>query len=262
MAERDGSPKALIVLHQEHSTPGRVGRQLQALGVELDVRRPALGDPLPETMGDHVGVVVFGGPMGVNDDVDWIRREIDWLATPLKERKPILGLCLGAQMLAKQLGARVYSYDDKRGEVGYYPLRPTLAADRLCGEKFPRQAYQWHFDGFDLPEGAQLLASGLGDFAHQAFRFARNAVGLQFHPEVTYQMMCRWTTRGAERLERPGARPRGEHLEGWFQHDGAVSRWLAAFLADWMMDSLPAHDEKRAVSGAWKQEPRAAAAAP
>ena len=261
MAESGPSRKALIVLHQEHSTPGRVGRQLLALGVGLDIRRPALGDDLPDTLRDHIGVVVFGGPMSANDDIDWVRREIDWLATPLKEGKPILGLCLGAQMLAKHLGARVYSHPEKRGEVGYYALRPTLAGERLCAAPFPRHAYQWHFDGFDLPEGAQLLASGLGDFAHQAFRHGRNAVGLQFHPEVTYQMMCRWTTRGAERLERPGARPREEHLEGWYQHDGAVSNWLRAFLSAWAEDSLPAHEEKRAASGAWKQEPRAAAAA-
>ena len=107
-----------------------------------------------------------------------------------------------------------------------------------------------------------MLASGEGDFPVQAYRYGRNAVALQFHPEVTYQMMCRWTTRGAERLTRPGARPRHEHLDGWFQHDGAVSAWLRAFLAAWSVDALPAHDEKRAVAGAWKQEPRAAAAAP
>ena len=254
--------RALIVLHQAHSTPGRVGRRLQALGVELDIRRPALGDPLPASVDEHDGVIVFGGPMGANDEDEWIRREIDWLSVPLRQETPILGICLGAQLLARQLGARVFTHPDKRGEAGYYPLTPTLEADRLCETPFPRHAYQWHFDGFDLPAGADLLASGEGDFPVQAYRYGRNAVALQFHPEVTYQMMCRWTTRGAERLERPGARPRGEHLEGWFQHDGAVSNWLAAFLADWSADSLPTHDEKRAVSGAWKQEPRAAAAAP
>ena len=63
-----GSPRrALIVLHQEHSTPGRVGRRLQALGVELDIRRPALGDPLPASLEAHDGVIVFGGPMSAND---------------------------------------------------------------------------------------------------------------------------------------------------------------------------------------------------
>jgi GMP synthase (glutamine-hydrolysing) len=239
MAGRGRGQKALIVLHQEHSTPGRVGRQLQALGIDLDIRRPPLGDELPTTLADHVGVVVFGGPMCANDEHSWLRREIDWLQVPLREEKPFLGLCLGAQLMARRLGARVFTHDDMRGEVGYYPLRPTEAADGLCAVRFPRHAYQWHFDGFDLPEGAHLLAEGVGDFPHQAFVYGRNAVGLQFHPEVTYQMMCRWTTRGHERLTRPGARPREEHLHGWFQHDGAVSNWLQSFLVSWVGDALP-----------------------
>ena len=70
----------LIVLHQEMSTPGRVGHHLQARGFRLDIRRPALGDPLPETLADHAAIVVFGGPMSANDETDFIKREIDWLS--------------------------------------------------------------------------------------------------------------------------------------------------------------------------------------
>ena len=239
MAERSRRRKVLVILHQAHSTPGRVGRQLQALGYDLDIRRYALGDPLPARLDWHAGVVVFGGPMSANDGEEWIKREIDWLSVPLGEDRPYLGICLGAQMLARQLGARVFSHSDRRGEAGYYPLTPTPEGDGLCEAPFPRFAYQWHFDGFDLPTGAELLADGVGDFPHQAYRYGRNAVALQFHPEVTYHMMCRWTTRGAERLTRPGARPPREHLEGWFQHDGAVSRWLARFLEAWAGDKLP-----------------------
>ena len=176
--------------------------------------------------------------MSVNDADEWIRREIDWLEVPLREKRPILGLCLGAQMLARKLGARVFTHGDSRGEAGYYPIRPTKSADRLCAARFPRFVYQWHFDGFDLPEGAELLASGGPEFPNQAFSYGSNAIGLQFHPEVTYQMMCRWTTRGAERLGRPGARAPHEHLRGWFQHDGDVSAWLDTFLAAWLDDAL------------------------
>ena len=93
------------------------------MGVRLDIRRPSFGEPLPQTLADHDGVVVFGGPMGANDTLDWVRREIEWLETPLAEDKPLLGLCLGAQMLARALGARVFSYEDKRSEIGYYPSR-------------------------------------------------------------------------------------------------------------------------------------------
>src|SRR6202161_2232788 len=75
----------LIVLHQETSTPGRVGNALRALGHALDVRRPRFGDPLPETLDHHAGAVIFGGPMSANDPDDYVRREIDWIAVPLRE---------------------------------------------------------------------------------------------------------------------------------------------------------------------------------
>lgn len=224
----------LIVLHQEHSTPGRVGFVLRAMDARLDIRRPSLGEPLPRTLSDHDGVVVFGGPMGANDDAEWIRREIDWLETPLAAEKPLLGICLGAQMLAAKLGARVFGYEDKRSEIGYFPIVPNAAADMLCGEPFPRCVYQWHSDGFDVPREGELLATGGADFPNQAFRYGRRAVALQFHPEVTYHMMCRWTHRGAERLTRPGAQGRPLHLGGWFQHDGRVAAWLDAFLLAWL----------------------------
>ncbi len=234
MTERVGRKKVLIVLHQAHSTPGRVGAILQGLDVRLDIRRPCLGEALPSTLPDHDGAIVFGGPMGANDDCDWVRREIDWLATPLREGKPFLGICLGAQMLARQLGARVFTYPDRRGEVGYTRIAPTPHGDQLCAAPFPRSVYQWHFDGFDLPAGARLLAAGGADFPNQAYAYGARAIGLQFHPEVTYHMMCRWTTLGHERLVRPGAQPRQRHLDGWFQHDGMVANWLTTFLSSWL----------------------------
>ena len=122
----------LIVLHQETSTPGRVGNALRALGHPLDIRRPRFGDPLPEALGQHAGAVIFGGPMSANDPDDYVRREIDWIEIPLREQRPFLGICLGAQMLAKQLGAQVAPHHEGRVEVGYYPIRPTEAGHTLC----------------------------------------------------------------------------------------------------------------------------------
>jgi len=72
----------LIILHQETSTPGRVGNALRALGHTLDIRRPRFGDPLPETLDLHAGAVVFGGPMSANDPDDYVRQEIDWIEIP------------------------------------------------------------------------------------------------------------------------------------------------------------------------------------
>lgn len=222
----------LIVLHQEISTPGRVGHYLQAHGIPLDVRRPALGCPLPDTLERHAGVVVFGGPMSANDETDFIRREIEWLAVPLKERKPFLGICLGAQMLARHLGAPVCFHPEGLVEIGYYPLHATAAGRAVC-DPWPSHVYQWHREGFELPAGAELLAEG-DAFAVQAFRYGPCAYGVQFHAEVTHAMMCRWTTRGHARMELPGAQPRTEHYADRPVYDPAIRRWLVDFLDQWI----------------------------
>src|SRR5947209_18184217 len=122
----------LIILHQETSTPGRVGNALRALGYPLDIQRPRFGDLLPETLERHAGAVIFGGPMSANDSDDFVRREIDWIAVPLREQRPVLGICLGAQMLARQLGARVAPHPEGRAQNGYDPIRPTPATRPIC----------------------------------------------------------------------------------------------------------------------------------
>ncbi|SHF62964.1 GMP synthase (glutamine-hydrolysing) [Kaistia soli DSM 19436] len=224
-------PPVLIVLHQEHSTPGRVGLRLKERGLSLDIRRPRFGDPLPTTLADHAGAIVFGGPMSANDDEDYVRREIDWLSVPLAEGAPLLGICLGAQMLAKQLGADVGRRADGLVEIGYYPLKATPDGDALL--PWPSQVYQWHGEGFELPAGASLLASG-ELFANQAFRYGPAAFGFQFHIELTLMMMHRWTVRGAERFTLPGAQDRGAHLEGRALYDAESSAFLDRFLGMWL----------------------------
>ena len=222
----------LIILHQEHSTPGRLGHALIGRGFTLDIRRPRFGDPLPKTMADHAGAVIFGGPQSANDEDEFIRRETDWLAVPLRDGKPFLGICLGAQMLARHLGASVFCHADGHVEVGYYPVRPTKAGLDLC-EAWPSYMYQWHREGFDLPSGTELLAEG-DTFSVQMFRAGSSAYGIQFHPEVTHAMMCRWTTRGHARMELPNARPRVAHFQDRPAYDFAIRNWLSAFLDRWV----------------------------
>ena len=233
-ADPDPADKpVLVLLHQENSTPARIGNLLAAMGYQLDIRRPRFGDPLPETLAGHAGVVVFGGPMSANDDDDYMRLETRWLDVPLRENTPALGICLGAQMLARHLGERVYKPDDEAVEIGYYPIQPTPAGHTLCPELFPNQVYQWHREGFDLPRGATLLAAGDEAFPVQAFQYG-SATALQFHPEVTWAIMHRWTTRGHDRMQVSTARPRQEHFEGWFQYDPPIATWLRAFLETWI----------------------------
>ena len=226
----------LIVLHQEGSTPGRVGRLLRERGYRLDCRRPRFGDPLPSTLADHAGAIVFGGPMSANDGDAFVRREIDWIGVPLREEKPFLGLCLGAQMLARHLGARVYAHAGGRAEIGYYPVVPTedgLALSTEIGASWPGHVYHWHREGFDCPPCSRTLATG-DDFPTQAIRVGEAAYGLQFHPEVTHAMMCCWTVKGGDRLSLPGAQDRSRQIEGRYLHDPAVRLWLDAFLDHWL----------------------------
>jgi GMP synthase (glutamine-hydrolysing) len=228
--------KILIVLHQEHSSPGRVGQLLAASGYHLDIRRPPLGDALPETLEEHRGAVVFGGPMSANDPDEFVRRETDWLAVPLKENKPFLGICLGAQMLVKHLGGHVTGHGDGLVEIGWYPIEATEAGARLLD--WPDMVYQFHREGFSLPSGSTLLASA-DTYPNQAFRHGENAWGIQFHAELTRVMMQRWVVRGAHRFVLPGAQHGRDHLDGRMLWDARLRRWLEQFL-DLIFEGKPA----------------------
>ncbi len=221
----------LIVLHQEQSTPGRVGHYFQAHRIPLDIRRPRYGDPLPDTLAAHSGAVIFGGPMSANDQDAFVRTEIDWIKVPLRESKPFLGICLGAQMLARHLGATVAAHPEGKAEVGYYPIEATPAG-RSMMPAWPKAVYQWHREGFDLPVGGDLLAEG-DMFKVQAFRYGRAAYGIQFHAEVTHAMMCRWLMKGQARLAMPGAKSSEQHFADRPVYDFAIRAWLAAFLDGW-----------------------------
>lgn len=227
MPSENGAGKILVILHQARSSSGRVGQMLERAGFALDIRRPVLGDPLPATLADHEGAVIFGGPMSANDDDEFVRAEIDWHAVPLSENKPYLGICLGAQMLVRHLGGRVEGHPDGLTEIGWFPLTATPQGNALM--QWPDMVYQFHREGFSLPHGAERLASA-EHYENQAFRYGENAWGIQFHAELTQVMMQRWVVHGADRFSLPGAQKGHHHLQGRLVYDSRLRQWLADFL--------------------------------
>ena len=192
------------------------------------------GDWLAEGtgLGYFPAALVFGGPMSVNDEEPYLQKESAWIQTVLEAKLPYLGICLGAQLLARVLGATVKRHPQALEEIGYYPVYATAAGAGL----FPAEMkiYQWHNEGFDLPDGAVLLARG-DDFFNQAFRWGDRAYALQFHPEITLSMVDFWTSQGADLLSAPNAQSRETQIAAHHQHSAAVGRWLETFLKNWLI---------------------------
>jgi GMP synthase-like glutamine amidotransferase len=146
--------------------------------------------------------------MSVNDDLLYLRHEEQLIRDAVDRNVPILGVCLGSQLIAHALGARVYPNSAK--EIGWAPVYWTDAAARdplFGGLRGPETLFHWHSETFDLPEGAQLLASS-DACRNQAYRIGRNVYGLQFHLEVTPPMIADWCQQDAncgdmQELNRP-----------------------------------------------------------
>ncbi len=232
------SDTVLLVVHSRRSNPGQVAAALHAKGWRTEVRCPRAGQLLPQTMDDHAGVVIFGGPMSANDDdLPFIRHELDWIPTALDSGKPFFGICLGAQMLARCLGAAVAPHPEGMREIGYYPIVPTPAGYDVFPE--PLHVMHWHGEGNELPDRAELLATG-EMFTNQAFRYGSTTYGVQFHPEMQEEILRFWMEKAAHRLSAPGAQPPDVQFAGHARHAPAMHRWLDDFLGTWIGNGSPA----------------------
>ncbi len=172
--------------HVPFEGPGAIETWARARGHSFEVARLFAGEPLPRA-GDFEGLVVMGGPMSVRDEAafTWLALEKRLIREAIEAERLVLGVCLGAQLVAASLGARVYA--GGRREIGWHEVRatPAAAASRLCSALPPAfSAFHWHGDTFDLPTGAVHTASSAA-FAHQAFEIAPAVLGLQFHLEAT-----------------------------------------------------------------------------
>ncbi len=226
-------PRLLLVMQTADGGDGRCGRKLRERGYQTDYCYPQSGQPLPVGMDGYAGAVVFGGPMSANDDgaLPGIRAQLDWIPTALASGRPFLGICLGAQLLARALGATVKPHPAGLAEIGYFPVQPTAAGQAVF--ESPLHVYHWHHEGFDLPAGAELLATG-ERFPHQAYRYGTHAFGVQFHPEVNQQILDAWLVEGAKELATPGAQSVAEQRDHHARHDAALDRWCEGFLDGWL----------------------------
>jgi GMP synthase (glutamine-hydrolysing) len=187
--------KVLALRHVPFENLGLIADSLAACGVDCEYA------DLPD--GGHAdlrgagGLIIMGGPMSANDDVPYLRRELELIREAAAAGLPILGVCLGAQLIAKALGARVYKNPVK--EIGWYEVHWTEAAARdplHQGLEGSETVFQWHGETFDLPPGAELLATS-ESCLHQAYRVGSNIYGLQYHLEVTPDMIADWLRQDA-----------------------------------------------------------------
>jgi GMP synthase (glutamine-hydrolysing) len=185
--------KVLVLQHIECEPPGAFGdvlreRDAEVVPVELDE-----GEPLPDWR-DFDHIIAMGGPMSVNDDarLPWLTGEKRFISEAVRAGKPFWGVCLGAQLLAASLGARVYP--GPKPEIGMVPVRLTDSArdDALFHDLAEELVtFQWHGDTFDVPPGGVLLAAS-DMFPNQAFRWGRRAYAIQFHLEVSPDLARAW----------------------------------------------------------------------
>jgi GMP synthase (glutamine-hydrolysing) len=187
----------VAIQHVPFEGPGSIAEAASRRGLELRLCHPYLGDALPSQQ-DIDGLVVMGGPMGVHDTAEHphLARELELIAALVRAERPVLGVCLGAQLLAHALGARVYRGEQAEVGCGSVSLTGAGRADPVLGsldaEVLP--VVHWHQDTFDLPHDASWLArSEL--FPHQAFRIGERAYGLQFHIEVNRALTEAWRER-------------------------------------------------------------------
>jgi GMP synthase (glutamine-hydrolysing) len=202
------SRHALVLNHVAFENPGSLDKPLRERGFDIETADMATARfPLRQTESCDL-LVVMGGPIGVYDEQDYpfLKDELACIGQRLRARKPILGICLGAQLMAAALGSRVYP-GQHGAEIGWSPLQavpgstpPAWFAPLLAPGLF---VFHWHGDTFDLPSGAIHLAQS-ARYANQAFALGDFALGLQFHPEVSAEGLERWYVGHACELHHAG----------------------------------------------------------
>lgn len=194
--------RVLVFRHVPHESLGTIESFLTPRGFQIEFVDLFLKQSVPKMPQEFDFIIAMGGPMNVDetDRYPFLKEERQFIQKAIQAGKSVLGVCLGAQIIARALDARVYA--GPRKEIGWYPLH--LSKEAVEDSVFQRleskpTVFQWHGDTFDLPKGAVRLASS--DFyPNQAFRFGVSVYALQFHVEVTAEMIQDWLLKGADEL--------------------------------------------------------------
>jgi GMP synthase-like glutamine amidotransferase len=222
-----------VLQHAAFESPGHIATWAAARGHEVALTRVFAGEALPRI--DALdALVVMGGPMSVRDEArhDWLAPEKRLIGDAIAAGKPVLGVCLGAQLVADALGARVYR--NREREIGWFPVSPTDAGAAHAWYRLPGpvRAFHWHGETFDLPAGAVHLARSAA-CEHQMFAVGERVVALQFHLEVTREGIAEMIRHGESELA-PGAfvQARAEMVDHRVDFD-PPHRLLASLLERW-----------------------------
>jgi GMP synthase-like glutamine amidotransferase len=218
--------RVLSIVHEAGATGGGgiFERAVPERGDRLDRWVAAEGEVPPGEPSDWDAVMVFGGAMHPDQDAEhpWLAGEAGFLQAALAQDVPLLGVCLGAQLIARAGGAEVGPAND--AEVGWYEVSLDDGQDPVLGALPHRfQAFQWHYYTFELPPGAVQLASS--EAARQAYRLGDRVWGIQFHAEVDRHMLDHWLREGREELPKPVEEIRADvdrYLPTWNEQGRAL----------------------------------------
>ncbi len=222
----------LFVKHSENWNVDRCTRWMHGNGKAVHWCYPVSEQPFPDPQA-YAGVVVFGGANSANDcgDHEWVKRELAFVEQCLQHDIPYFGICLGAQMLARVLGAQVRPHDKALKEVGFHRVDPVEEDPEFL--QAPLTVMQWHSEGFDLPPQTRRIASG-EEFPNQAYRLNEHVLGVQFHPEVNPAVLAIWHERNRRRApEQLTDEDRARMMLDAHEHDAAITAWLDGFLNRW-----------------------------
>ncbi len=223
------SPPVLVVRHSRTEEAGTLLPHLASRRIPVRHVRIDRGEELPPGPAGLAGLVLMGGTMSVNDPLPWIERECRLVRRAIEEGLPVLGICLGGQMIARALGARVHR--NPVPEIGWYPVRREpgpAGAEWFPGDRDSFEVLHWHGETFELPEGA-VRVLGSDRCRNQGFVLGDHVLALQCHVEMTAEMVRAWVRLHRRTLARggPGIQSPGEILDRLEERVAALARVAA-----------------------------------